>query len=83
MGEMADCGDECTETLRDIETFLDGEADDLAKVRIEVHLADCSPCMHKADFRKHLKELVRDRCHEERVPDPLAEKIRAILRDPA
>jgi mycothiol system anti-sigma-R factor len=82
MAEMADCGPECTETLQQIETFLDGEADELVRVRIELHLADCGDCTDRADFRKHLKDLVRDRCHREPLPDGFAERIRAMLRDP-
>jgi len=81
MDEMAGCGPDCLETLKDIEAFLDGEADVVVRARIEVHLADCSPCTHRADFRKHLKELVREKCLERSVPDSVVEKIRAVIRD--
>jgi mycothiol system anti-sigma-R factor len=82
MDDVADCGPECTETQREIETFLDGEVDTVLRARIELHLAECGPCTGKAEFRQHLKELVRDRCHESQVPDALAERIRALLREP-
>ena len=82
MAEMTGRGHRCTETLREIERYLDGEADEALRSRIEGHLSDCSPCMHRADFRAHLKSLVRERCHEERVPDQLDARIRAMLRDP-
>jgi mycothiol system anti-sigma-R factor len=80
---MKDQGHRCTETLREIELYLDGEADDALRDRIEGHLADCTPCMDRADFRTHLKALVRERCHEDRVPDGLSAKILAMLHDPA
>ena len=82
MGEMTEHGRRCAETLREIERYLDGEADDALRTRIEGHLSDCSPCMHRADFRAHLKSLVRDRCLQEQVPDQLDARIRAMLRDP-
>ena len=82
MGEMKDSEHHCTETLREIELYLDGEADDALRDRIDQHLADCTPCMDRADFRTHLKSLVRERCHEDRVPDELGARIRAMLRDP-
>ena len=82
MDDKADCGPECTETLREIEAVLDGEADAVVRARVELHLADCSPCTGRADLRKQVKDLVRDRCHESSVPDELVEKIKARLRDP-
>lgn len=81
MGEMTDRGPECLETLREIEAFLDGESDTVVASRIEVHLSDCGRCMDRADFRRHLKDLVRERCQQESVPAHVMEKIRAMVRE--
>ena len=71
----------CTETLREVEAFLDGEVDPAMSERIARHLADCSPCMDRADFRQHVKEIVRSRCAGEAVPEALDAKVRALIRD--
>ncbi|MEX0984290.1 MAG: zf-HC2 domain-containing protein [Actinomycetota bacterium] len=81
MGEKTDRGPECLEALREIEAFLDGESDTVVAARIELHLADCGRCMDRADFRRHLKDLVRERCQPESVPEHVMEKIRAMVRE--
>ena len=52
---MTECGPECTETLLEVEAFLDGEADPALADRIHTHLSDCPPCMDRAEFRQHLQ----------------------------
>jgi len=81
MDDMTDRGPECTETLREIEAFLDGEVATGLRERIELHLSDCAPCMGRAEFRTHLKHLVRDKCVDEAVPDALVAKIKALIRE--
>lgn len=81
MAEIADCGPECTETLRGIEAFLDGEVDVGMRARIEQHLTDCAPCMGRAEFRSHLKHLVHDKCADEAVPDGVVSKIQELIRE--
>jgi mycothiol system anti-sigma-R factor len=69
----------CTETLLEVEAYLDGEVDPSLAMRIKEHLGDCSPCLDRAEFHKHLKELVRDRCTERSVPDSLMERIKQLI----
>ena len=71
---MADCGPDCEETLREIEAYLDGEVEAPQATAIEIHLADCNPCMDRAEFRQHLKDLVHDRCREAE-PEGLRDKV--------
>ena len=78
---MRECGPDCTETLLEVEAFLDGEVDQALAERITNHLSDCSPCADKTEFRKHLKELVATRCIERDVPDGLKERIRSLIAD--
>lgn len=77
---MVDCGPECTEVLREIERFLDGELDTIVRVRVETHLADCFPCTQRAEFRRHLKVVVSRSCTGAEVPEQVAERIRAMIR---
>jgi len=80
MGALDDCGPLCQETLREVERFLDGELDRVVMVRIEEHLSDCNPCMQRAEFRRHLKVMVAEKCTERSAPDALSEKIRNLIR---
>jgi mycothiol system anti-sigma-R factor len=78
---MSDCGPECTETLREIERFLDGELDSIVRVRVETHLADCFPCTRRAEFKRHLKVIVSRSCGGGEVPGEIAERIRTMIRE--
>jgi mycothiol system anti-sigma-R factor len=78
---MSDCGPECTETLREIERFLDGELDSVVRVRVETHLADCFPCTQRAEFKRHLKVVVSRSCGGSEVPAVVADRIRAMIRE--
>jgi len=76
---MPNCGVNCEETLREVERLIDGELDEGTQGDIQQHLSDCHPCMERADFRKHLKELVHDRCAEKQVPAGLQDRIRDLI----
>jgi len=71
----------CRETLREIERFLDGELDQTVEVRIQHHLSDCSPCMQRAEFRRHVKVMISEKCTEREVPQGLSARIHELLRD--
>jgi len=73
---------ECTETLLEVEAYLDGEVDPALAERVTHHLSDCSPCLDRAEFRKHLKQMVRDKCTERAVPDSLVTRIRQLIEEP-
>jgi mycothiol system anti-sigma-R factor len=77
---MTDCGPDCEETLKQIELVLDGEADVGVQVVVERHLSGCGPCMDKAEFRKHVKELIHSKCAEQDVPEELRLKIHELIR---
>jgi mycothiol system anti-sigma-R factor len=78
---MPECEPECTETLLEVEAYLDGEVDPALADRIRAHLSDCSPCLDRAEFRTHLRDLVRTRCTEQ-VPDALRARIRQLIAEP-
>jgi mycothiol system anti-sigma-R factor len=70
--------DSCEEFLRELYLYLDGELDDGARVQVEMHLRQCSPCLEKFDFEAELRKVISDRCSE-RVPDSLRLRIIALL----
>jgi mycothiol system anti-sigma-R factor len=80
-----DCGPNCEETLREVERFLDGELDPTLHVQIEEHLTGCSPCMHRAEFRRRLKLMISRKCSESQAPPGVETRIVAMIRelDPA
>ncbi len=72
-------GPDCEQALRDIERFLDDECDPAIRAFIDRHLADCSSCMEKAEFRRHVKALIASKCREGDVPTELDGRVRALI----
>ena len=81
MGATEDPKPLCRETLREIERFLDGALDQTVEVRIQHHLSDCNPCMHRAEFRRRVKVMISEKCTEREVPQGLSTRIHELLRD--
>ena len=77
-----DCGPNCEETLREIESFLDDELDITVHDQIQVHLSDCNPCMQRAEFRRHVKVVIRSKGTGDDVPPALEHRIRSLLGEP-
>jgi mycothiol system anti-sigma-R factor len=73
---------ECEEALRDIERFLDGAIEPPRSLTLETHLQECSPCMERADFKRHVRELVASRCGCDEVPAGLKVKVMEMLSEP-
>ena len=53
---------DCNETLRELETFLDGELSDDAVAHIRGHLVDCPDCLEAFDFHAELKLVIASKC---------------------
>jgi mycothiol system anti-sigma-R factor len=70
---------DCTEVLRRLELYLDGELEGGIGVEIEEHLVSCGPCTHHSDFHRKLKEMVRDKCGRHEVPAHVLERIQIVL----
>ena len=77
---MAEMKPGCVETLRTIEAYIDDELDSTIHIKIQTHLADCPPCMDRAEFRRHLKIMVSTKCASDEVPPELRAKIMRLLR---
>jgi anti-sigma factor (TIGR02949 family) len=72
-------GTDCDDVLRDIEHYLHGELDPERHAALKAHLQGCSPCFHRAEFQRKLKEIVRSKCRSE-APATLVERVRMSLR---
>lgn len=68
---MADCND----TLRDLQTFLDGELSDEVQHSITDHLGDCLDCLQAFDFHAELRTVIAAKCHNDEMPPDLLARI--------
>ena len=67
--------DDCTETLRELETFLDEELSDGAHQAIRAHLHGCHDCLETFDFHAELKLVIAAKCHSDEMPLGLLARI--------
>lgn len=68
---MADCG----ETLRELDTFLDGELSDETRHQIHQHLDACLDCLQAFDFHAELRQAIRRKCGSDEFPAALLARI--------
>ena len=73
----------CMEALKEVERLLDGELEGELRIKVEKHLSGCSPCMDRAEFRRHLKVMISSKCSGDRVPPELMAKIRRLIGEDA
>lgn len=66
---------DCTETLKELNRFLDDEVDQVSLAQLSAHLTGCVDCQQAFEFHAELKQLVRKAAHEESVPQSLLERI--------
>jgi mycothiol system anti-sigma-R factor len=66
---------DCTETLKELNRFLDDEVDKVSLAELSAHLSGCVDCQQAFEFHAELKQLVRKAAHEESVPPSLLERI--------
>jgi anti-sigma factor (TIGR02949 family) len=68
----------CMQVGRALQTYLDGEFDDLTAQRIMAHLADCRRCGMEADAYTELKRSLARRA--DRVDEAPIERLREFSR---
>ena len=71
----------CMEALKEVERLLDGELEAQLRVKVEKHLSGCSPCMDRAEFRRHLKVMISEKCTGDAPPPALLIRVRAIIEE--
>ena len=70
---------DCQETLRELETFLDGELSDDAHLAITSHLGGCTDCLEAFDFHAELKTVIAAKCKNDEMPVDLLSRIEQCL----
>ena len=70
---------DCNETLRELETFLDGELTPDVLAEMRAHLGDCPSCLEAFDFHAELKAVIAQKCRNDTLPPALATRIRACF----
>lgn len=76
---MEDTQTDCQKVLAELEAYLDREVAGALCADIQAHLERCAPCLKRADFERHLKEIVASRCREGKAPDQVLQRIRAAI----
>jgi anti-sigma factor (TIGR02949 family) len=69
----------CDEVLSEVEDYLHGELGPERSALLARHLAECTPCFHRAEFRRKLKEIVRSKCQSE-APEHLMARVSHAIR---
>ncbi len=66
---------DCNETIRELDTFLDGELSDDARAQIRHHLEGCVDCLQAFDFHAELKIVIARKCNNDEMPPGLLARI--------
>ncbi|MFT4616004.1 MAG: mycothiol system anti-sigma-R factor [Minisyncoccia bacterium] len=66
---------DCSQTLKELDVFLDSELSDAARDTIRHHLADCPDCLSAFDFHAELKQVIQKKCQENEMPADLLSRI--------
>ena len=70
---------DCNETLKELETFLDGELTEDAVAHIRGHLEGCPDCYQAFDFHAELKMVIAAKCSNDEMPAGLLARIEQCL----
>lgn len=65
----------CTQTIRELDAFLDGELPTDVREHIHEHLNDCTDCLQAFDFEAELKQAIRRKCRNDELPPGLLGRI--------
>jgi len=69
---------DCIATIESLYHFLDGELAEDLRVRIEVHLSQCPPCVEIVKFESQLRRVIAKRS-QEALPQTLRQRVAAAL----
>jgi anti-sigma factor (TIGR02949 family) len=70
---------DCSGSVRELYTFLDGELTAERRTAISAHLDGCPDCYGAYDFEAELRQVVSSSCKEE-VPPELQARVAAALQ---
>ena len=69
----------CSDAVRRLYDFLDGELDNDRRASIRRHLEECPPCLEAFDFENELRVLIARKCRDQ-VPDNLRNRVFQAIR---
>lgn len=72
---------DCTETLKELETFLDSELPDERVTEIMSHLTGCIDCQGAYEFHAELKEIIRFKAKSDELPDGFLDRLANCFGD--
>jgi mycothiol system anti-sigma-R factor len=70
---------DCTETLQELQRYLDRELPPELHEAVTAHLTGCDDCMQAFDFHAELKTVIAAKCAAGQVPPALLAKIEACF----
>ncbi len=71
---------DCEKTLRELETFLDGELSEASRSTIHDHLEGCPDCLSAFDFQSELKSVIATKCRNDEMPPGLLSRLEQCLQ---
>jgi mycothiol system anti-sigma-R factor len=70
---------DCNQTLRELQTYLDGELPPQMQIVVDEHLLECTDCLQAFDFHAELKSVIAKKAASEPLPAGLLERIQACF----
>jgi mycothiol system anti-sigma-R factor len=72
---------DCTETLEELQRFLDNELPDTLLGSVTSHLGRCTDCQQAFEFHFELRRVIRHKALADDIPASLRAKIAACFGD--
>jgi anti-sigma factor (TIGR02949 family) len=73
--------DDCYETIRELEAFLDGELTEDGHHAIHTHLSGCTDCLQAFDFHAELRTVIAAKCRNDEMPPGLLSRIEQCFNE--
>ena len=73
--------DDCNETIRELEAFLDGELSEDGHHAIHAHLDGCTDCLQAFDFHAELRTVIARKCSNDEMPPGLLSRIEQCFNE--
>ena len=73
--------DNCDDTIRELEAFLDGELSEDGHHAIHAHLGGCKDCLQAFDFQAELRMVIAAKCRNDEMPPGLLSRIEQCFNE--
>jgi anti-sigma factor (TIGR02949 family) len=73
--------DNCKETIRELDAFLDGALSKEGHESIHAHLGGCSDCLQAFDFQAELRTVIAAKCRNDEMPPGLLSRIEKCFNE--